>query len=241
MPKKCSSMAASSCSALRNSRKGAAWDSATTATMTMTSMTTWDNVAVMETVADTAEDTGTVMAAARWASAAECPEQDAIQDTVSLTRRDGGFPVPANKKTMNRTKEPLDIYDDRPKELTAYLRHNGWHFNKKLCDFAVSLMRRMNPATGKSEKIEPMTKDKVDELLAKNGVRVENNTLYDYVYVANQAKADCFKSSIADEPHLALYVKDIIDDYDAPEGMVMCMWYAKMTRAGEPVEWDEML
>lgn len=44
-----------------------------------------------------------------------------------------------------------------------------------------------------------------------------------------------------DEPHLALYVKDIIDDYDAPEGMVMCMWYAKMTRAGEPVEWDEML
>ena len=46
-------------------------------------------VAVMETVADTAEDTGTVMAAARWASAAECPEQDAIQDTVSLTRRDG--------------------------------------------------------------------------------------------------------------------------------------------------------
>ena len=43
--------------------------------------------------------------------------------------------------------------------MTAYLRHNGWHFNKKLCDFAVSLMRRMNPATGKSEKIEPMTKD----------------------------------------------------------------------------------
>ena len=59
--------------------------------------------------------------------------------------------------------------------------------------------------------------------------------------MANQAKADCLKSSIADEPHLALYVKDIIDDYDAPEGMVMCMWYAKMTRAGEPVEWDEML
>ena len=23
--------------------------------------------------------------------------------------------------------------------------------------------------------------------------------------------------------------------------MVMCMWYAKMCRAGEPVEWDEML
>ena len=78
---------------------------------------------------------------------------------------------------MSKVKEPLDTYDDRPKEMTAYLKNYGWHFNKKLCEFAVSLMRKMNPATGKSEKIEPLTKDKVDELLAKNGVRVENNTL----------------------------------------------------------------
>lgn len=45
----------------------------------------------------------------------------------------------------------------------------------------------------------------------------------------------------SDAAKLRVTVKDIIDDHDAPEGMVMCMWYAKMTRAGEPVEWDEML
>ena len=54
-------------------------------------------------------------------------------------------------------------------------------------------------------------------------------------------KADYLKSSVADDARLALYVKDTIDDFDAPDGMVMCMWYAKMCRAGEPVEWDEML
>lgn len=142
---------------------------------------------------------------------------------------------------MSKVREPLDIHDDRPREMTAYLKNYGWHFNKKLCEFAVSRMRKMNPATGKSEKIEPLTKDKVDELLAKNGVRVENNTLYDYVYVANMGKADYLKSSVVDDAHLALYVKDTIDDYDAPDGTVMCMWYAKMCRAGEPVEWDEVL
>ena len=49
--------------------------------------------------------------------------------------------------------------------MTAYLRHNGWHFNKKLCDFAVSLMRRMNPATGKSEKKHIQPEDLVKEFL----------------------------------------------------------------------------
>ena len=44
-----------------------------------------------------------------------------------------------------------------------------------------------------------------------------------------------------DEQHLALYIKDMVDDPDAPDGMAMSMWYAKMIRAGEPIEWDEML
>lgn len=122
-----------------------------------------------------------------------------------------------------------------------YLRNYGWNFNKKLCDFAVSLMKKTNPATGKKERIEPLTKEKVDELLVKYGVKLENNVLYNYVYWANQGKADLLKSSVSDEAHLAMYIKDMVDDPDAPDGMAMCMWYAKMARAGEPVEWDEML
>lgn len=138
-------------------------------------------------------------------------------------------------------REPLDIRDRRPEEMEAYLSHFGWHFNKKMCEFAVSLMKKMNSSTGKKERIEPISKEKVDELLARYGIKLENNVLYDYVYWANQCKADTFKSSVPDEAHMALYIKDMIDDPDAPDGMAMCMWYAKMNRAGEPVEWDEML
>ena len=39
-------------------------------------------------------------------------------------------------------KAPLDIYDDMPSEMRSYLRHNGWHFNKKACEYAVNLMLR---------------------------------------------------------------------------------------------------
>lgn len=140
-----------------------------------------------------------------------------------------------------RYREPLDIRDKRPEEMEAYLSNFGWHFNKKMCDFAVSLMKKINPATGKKERIEPISKEKVEELLTKYGIKLDNNSLYDFVYVANMGKADFFKSSIPDEQHLAVYVKDVIDDPDAPDGTTMRRWYATMIAAGEPIEWDEMI
>lgn len=103
-------------------------------------------------------------------------------------------------------REPLDIRDRRPEEMEAYLSNFGWHFNKKMCEFAVSLMKKLNPSTGKKERIEPISKEKVDELLTRYGIKLENNALYDYVYVANMGKADYLKSSIPDEAHLALYI-----------------------------------
>ncbi|ASM66449.1 DUF7841 family protein [Bacteroides caccae] len=138
-------------------------------------------------------------------------------------------------------REPLDIRDRRPEEMEVYLSNFGWHFNKKMCEFAVSLMKKLNPSSGKKERIEPISKEKVDELLTRYGIKLENNVLYDYVYVANMGKADFLKSSIPDEAHLALYIKDTIDDSDAPDGTTMRRWYATMIAAGEPVEWDEML
>ena len=138
-------------------------------------------------------------------------------------------------------REPLDIRDRRPEEMEAYLSNFGWHFNKKMCEFVVSLMKKLNPSTGKKERIEPISKEKVDELLTRYGIKLENNALYDYVYVANMGKADYLKSSIPDEAHLALYIKDTIDDPDAPDGATMRRWYATMIAAGEPIEWDETL
>lgn len=102
-------------------------------------------------------------------------------------------------------------------------------------------MKKKNPATGKMEKIEPYTKDKVDELLSKNGVKLEKAVGLDYVYVANMGLSDYYKSSIPDEQHLALYVKDVVDDVDMADGTIMRRWYAGMVAAGEVIDWSEMM
>ena len=131
---------------------------------------------------------------------------------------------------MNRRS--LDIYDDRPSSMKRYLKYYGQHFNKKLCNFAVSKMNH-----GKT----PITKEKVEEILMRNQVSLENNELYDHVYVYNMGNNDFLGSSIPDEKHLALYVKDVIDDKDGYDGIVFNRWYADTVIQGVPIEWEEML
>ena len=124
------------------------------------------------------------------------------------------------------------MYDDRPASMKNYLKYYGEHFNKKLCNFAVSKMNH-----GKT----PIIKEKVEEILMRNQVSLENNELYDHVYVYNMGNNDFLGSSIPDEKHLALYVKDVIDDKDGYDGIVFNRWYADTVTLGIPIEWDEML
>ena len=74
-----------------------------------------------------------------------------------------------------------------------------------------------------------------------NGFVLENDQLYDSVYVANMCKADFLNSSIIDEIHMLKYVKDVIDDPDAVDGLVFNRWYADMCYMGIAVDWEEML
>ena len=129
----------------------------------------------------------------------------------------------------------LDLYDDMPKAMRTYLRHNGWHFNKSLCNFAVSLMKK------NGKQLEPISKENVDKLLSQNKIQLDNNVGYDYVFVANMCKADYYGSSIIDDKHVALYIKDTIDDEDASDGTTMRRWYATMVANGILVDWDDSL
>lgn len=126
----------------------------------------------------------------------------------------------------------LDLYDDRPLSMKRYLKYYGEHFNKKLCEFAVSKMNH-----GKA----PVQQEKVDEILSKHNIKLEHNQLSDYVYVYNMGNNDYMGSSIQDEKHLALYVKDVIDDKDGYDGIVFNRWYADMVIQGIPIEWEDML
>lgn len=137
------------------------------------------------------------------------------------------------------TNTDLTQYDIKPEGMINYLRYNGPHFNKKLLDFAVS---KMTKKVGNVEqKIIPVVKEKVDTMLKQYGIELKNNQLYDYLYVANMCKADFLGSSIADERHMALYIKDVIDDDDAYDGIVFNRWYADMCRKGIVVNWEEMI
>ena len=141
---------------------------------------------------------------------------------------------------MIRTMSRLDTYSKMPSGMKEYLEAYGWHFSKRMCEWATGKMK-CKDETGKAKKLEPMKKDEVEELLKKHNVKLERDAGYDAVYVANMAKSDYFKSAIADEQHLALFVKDYIDDVDAYEGMPFTRFLADCVGAGKPVIWEDML
>ena len=68
---------------------------------------------------------------------------------------------------MKYEKQALDTFELEfmPMEMKAYLRNNGWNFNKKACEYAVKLMKKMNNSTKKLEPIEPYTKEQVDAMV----------------------------------------------------------------------------
>lgn len=140
---------------------------------------------------------------------------------------------------MIHQKTDLTQYDIKPEGLINYLRYNGPHFNKKLFEFAISNMTVRSGST--QVKLSPFSKEQIDNILRVNGIKLENNQLYDYLYVANMCKADFWGSSITSESQLAKYVKDVIDDVDGYDGIVFNRWYADMCRKGIVIDWEEMV
>lgn len=130
----------------------------------------------------------------------------------------------------------LDTYDTMPKGLQSYLSYYGWHFNKKLCDFAIS---KMKDSSG--NKISSYNKETVDLMLKHNNIELVNDCGYDCVFVANMAKSDYFGSSITDEAHLSKFIKDYIDDPDGYDGLPMTRFFADIIGKGITIEWEDML
>lgn len=130
-------------------------------------------------------------------------------------------------------------YDEYPRAMLIYMRNFGPHFNRKLCEFAVNKMRKT--INGKEQKLTPYTKENVEDILNAYSITVNNSQLYDCVYVANMCKADFLDSSIKDEEHLAKYIKDVIDDIDAPDGIIFNRFYADCCYSGIAIPWEEML
>ena len=137
---------------------------------------------------------------------------------------------------MNR----LDSFCSYPSGMKEYLSSYGWHFSKKMCDWAVSRMYKKDER-GNRTYIQELSKDYIDSLLTNYGVKLKENKGYDYVYVANMCKADLYESSIKDEEKLAYFIRDYIDDGDAYEGMPFTRFYADCIGSGTPIIWEDMI
>ena len=138
---------------------------------------------------------------------------------------------------MRRTN--FTQFDEWPEAMIVYMRHYGPHFNRKLCDFAVSLMTKT--VNGKETPITPISREDTEAILNRYSVKLKNNQLYDSTYVANMCKADFLGSSVSDDQHMAKYIKDVIDDDDAYDGIVFNRWYADMSYTGIAIDWENML
>ena len=130
-------------------------------------------------------------------------------------------------------------YDEIPEGMKRYINNYGCHFNKKLCDEAISRMYTV--VNGKKQPITAYTKEQLDNLLKTNNITVERDKLYDGVYVAAMCKADYFGKSVPDERHLLMFVKDMIDDPDAEEGFIFNRFWADCSFMNNPIDWDDMI
>ena len=124
-------------------------------------------------------------------------------------------------------KEDFTKYDIKPEGFLNYLRYYGSHFNKKLCEFACKYMSK-----------KEYTKEKVDALLQQHCIQLNNAELYDSVYIANWCKSIFYGSSISDEKHFVLFIKDI---FEKEGDLIFNRWYADMAKKGIPIEWEEMI
>ena len=134
----------------------------------------------------------------------------------------------------------LDARDRFPSGMEEYLAQNGWHFSKKMFEWVSSKMYKKD-MSGKKIKIQTLSKENVDELLKRYGIVLENKFGYDYVFAANMCKADYLGSSVSDEQHLALFVKDYVDDPDGYPELPFTRFYADCIGTGTPINWEDVI
>ena len=116
-----------------------------------------------------------------------------------------------------------------------YIEKHGCHFTEDLCNYAVSLM------TKNGQPLKPITKEGVDKLLEQHNIHLQNNKGYDYIFMANMCKADYYGSSIEDDKHYALYIKDSIDDEDIADGTILKRWIATMKSKDIEIDWNKFV
>lgn len=148
--------------------------------------------------------------------------EDATQWGVIVNHQGTGLLSPLTPFTMTAFEEYVEQY--------------GYHFNKKLYEWAVSMMKDRNGGA-----IQPSTREQTTEWLKVHGVILKSDKGYDAAYVLAMAKADYYGSSVKDNNHLALFVKDFLEDPDGNPTKAFDHFVTDCKIMGEPIFWEEVL
>ena len=133
----------------------------------------------------------------------------------------------------------LDVRDKMPSGMEEYLSQNGWHFNKNLCEWAIS--RMWKEVNGKKEPTKVTPKETIAQMMKNHNITIENCVGYDVMFVYHMAKSDFLGTSLMDERALLQYVKDYVDDPDGYDGLPMTRFYADCIGSGTPIMWEDMI
>lgn len=133
----------------------------------------------------------------------------------------------------------LDMYEGYPEDMVQYLSNYGWHFSKKMSDWAASKMFKI--LNGMKRKIDPFTKESLQALYDKYNITPSSIKGYDDVYIANMCKADYLGKAVRGESELVMFVKDTLDDPDGYEGLPFTRFYADCIGSGTPINWEDMI
>jgi hypothetical protein len=137
---------------------------------------------------------------------------------------------------MTKDRIPLNTYDALPEELVKYFRINGMHFNRRMYEFAVSLMYTED-ANGTREPVKPVTREQFEAVMQRHGVELPKGTLCDGMYVWSMACAD-FPESLPDDKARAEYVREYLTDPDQRDGFVFNRFYNDTVFNGIPIDWE---
>lgn len=127
-----------------------------------------------------------------------------------------------------------------PEDMERYLSFYGYHFNKKLYHFAVSEMRKVDK-NGEEQDVDPVLIDELEKALEMYKIDIPEECIYDAAYLASMVNADFLGSSIEDEEHMMLHIKDVLCDPDGYDGMTFCRFLADCSAKGCVIFWDRMI
>ena len=134
---------------------------------------------------------------------------------------------------MNR----LDYYEILPAGMEAYLAAHGRHFSKPMLEWAVGKMKDR-----KGNKGVVVDRKQFDEAMKAYGLMLNRDEgYYDGPYIWSMARSDYYGSSIIDDHHLALYVKDYIDDVDGNPTRAFDEFYINCIAKGIDIPWEDLI